>query len=283
MPPVATRRILFLSINYSQPAGGVRTVYRHVEILRRHGFQASVLHGGGSEKLFFDTTADVIKVEDGFEFRADDILVVNEDRKECLDFASQISVTKVLFCQNQFFVFEGLREGRSYADIGITHYLTGSAWMSRVMSELFGMPEVPVIRYAIDSARFYPEAKKRQIACMPRKNPVAAKFIRRAFRERYPEFDDVGWREISGVTEAEAAACLRESAIFLSLSRYEGLGLPPLESMASGCLVVGFPGDGGKEYASEANGFWVEQEDLMRCVDALAEAARVLSVRPGTL
>ena len=272
----STRRILFVSINYSQPAGGVRTVYRHVEILRRHGFQASVLHAGGEDQVFFDTDAHVIRVADGITFRPDDILVVNEDRKECLDFAGQVDLTKVLFLQNQFFMFEGLREGMVYGDLGITHYLTGSAWMAGVMVELLGLPEVPIIRYAIDKKRFYPEPKQRKIAFMPRKNPIGARFIRRAFQQRYPEFANIEWDEITGLTEAEAARRLRESAIFLSLSRMEGLGLPPLEAMSSGCLPLGFAGDGGKEYMTEQNGLWVEQEDMMGCVYALAEAVRVL-------
>ena len=250
----STRRILFVSINYSQPAGGVRTVYRHVEILRRHGYQASVLHAGGQDEVFFDTSAHVIRVADGITFRPDDILVVNEDRKESLDFAGTVNLTKVLFLQNQFFMFEGLREGMIYSDLGITHYLTGSAWMARVMVELLGLREVPIVRYAIDKERFHPEAKQRKIAVMPRKNPIGARFIRRAFQQRYPEFADVEWEEITGLPEAESARRLRESAIFLSLSRMEGLGLPPLEAMSSGCLPVGFAGDGGKEYMTEKNG-----------------------------
>ena len=272
----STRRILFVSINYSAPVGGVRTIYRHVEILRRHGFQASVFHVGGPDDVFFDTDAPVIRAVDGIEFRPDDILVVNEDRKESLEFAGTINLTKVLFLQNQFFMFLGLQEGKLYSDLGIKHYLTGSAWMARIMVELLGLPEVPVIRYAIDKERFYPQAKQRKIAFMPRKTPIAAQFIRRAFQQRYPEFAAVEWEEITGLPEAEAAGRLRESAIFLSLSSLEGLGLPPLEAMSSGCLPVGFAGDGGKEYMTSMNGLWVEQDDMMACVHALAEAVRVL-------
>jgi hypothetical protein len=272
----STRRILFMSVNYSNPAGGVRTVYRHAEILRRHGFQASVLHVGGPDQLHFETNAHVIRATDNPPFREDDILVVNEDRRECLDFAASINLTKVLFLQNHFFMFEGLPEGLGYGDIGITHYLIGSAWMARAMEELLGLEDVPVVRYAIDKAQFFPEAKRRKIAYMPRKLPLAARFIRRAFRQRYPEYADIEWEEISGLPEAEAARRLRQSAIFLALGRTEGLGLPPLEAMSSGCLPVGFPGDGGKEYMTAENGFWVEQEDMMACVHALAEAVRVL-------
>ncbi len=67
------------------------------------------------------------------------------------------------------------------------------------------------------------------------------------------------WAVIQNKSEAEVAAIMGQAAIFLSLSRFEGLGMTTLEAMASGCLVVGFTGIGGREYASRTNGFWVER------------------------
>ena len=39
-----------------------------------------------------------------------------------------------------------------------------------------------------------------------------------------------------------------ESLLFLSFGYPEGCPLPPAEAMASGCLVVGYHGQGGQEY-----------------------------------
>ena len=47
-----------------------------------------------------------------------------------------------------------------------------------------------------------------------------------------------------------------ESALFLSLSRFESLGLTTLEALASGCIVAGFTGFGGRDYATACNGWW---------------------------
>src|SRR5882672_2072883 len=44
----------------------------------------------------------------------------------------------------------------------------------------------------------------------------------------------------------------------------------PLEAMASGCIVVGFHGYGGLEYATPENGFWFPSDHLEEVVDALA-------------
>jgi glycosyltransferase involved in cell wall biosynthesis len=62
---------------------------------------------------------------------------------------------------------------------------------------------------------------------------------------------------------------LSESAIYFSTSLYEGFGLPPIEAMACGCIVVGFHGGGGLEYASSENGYWCEEGDIIECVRTL--------------
>jgi len=73
---------------------------------------------------------------------------------------------------------------------------------------------------------------------------------------------------------------MSESTIFLSLQRFEGFGLPALEAMAAGCLVVGFAGDGGWEYADHTNGIWIPEDDLEAAADGLAAA--VAGLRSAT-
>jgi glycosyltransferase involved in cell wall biosynthesis len=40
--------------------------------------------------------------------------------------------------------------------------------------------------------------------------------------------------------------------------------------MASGCIVVGYTGYGGLEYANSQNGFWFSPEQLEEVVDTIA-------------
>jgi hypothetical protein len=53
---------------------------------------------------------------------------------------------------------------------------------------------------------------------------------------------------IQNKNEAGVIAALKESAIFLSFCESEGCPLPPLEAALSGNLVVGYTGEGAKEY-----------------------------------
>jgi glycosyltransferase involved in cell wall biosynthesis len=104
-------------------------------------------------------------------------------------------------------------------------------------------------------------AKTLQVAFMPDKRPKEAPVVYSLFRQLYPGFDAVPWVPISGMSRRDCAAVMAQSAVFASFSSLEGLGLPPLEAMASACLVCGFDGHGGSDYAGPENGLWVKEGD----------------------
>src|SRR5262249_4633200 len=74
----------------------------------------------------------------------------------------------------------------------------------------------------------------------------------------------------------EIAQRLGESTLYLSLARFESFGLSTLEALASGCLVAGFTGLGGRDYATAQNGFWAAEDDCLECVDQLTRAVRLM-------
>lgn len=81
-----------------------------------------------------------------------------------------------------------------------------------------------------------------------------------------------------GLSEADVAARMKETDIFLAISPHEALGLPPLEAMCAGCCVVGFPGIGGFEFMRHGDtAHVVPNED----VGALAEAIQFVFARPS--
>jgi hypothetical protein len=58
------------------------------------------------------------------------------------------------------------------------------------------------------------------------------------------------WRvvPIDGLNEDGVAELLQRSKIFMSFSHFEGCPLPPLEAALSGNQVIGYTGQGAKEY-----------------------------------
>jgi glycosyltransferase involved in cell wall biosynthesis len=109
---------------------------------------------------------------------------------------------------------------------------------------------------------------------MPRKLPEHIAKVREVFTRTHPE---VTWVEIDRVSETEVARRLSESAFFLSTQQWEGCPLPPLEAMACGCLVAGYPGTGhfSHPYARQVNGFWAREMDPLSAARQLGRAVQV--------
>jgi glycosyltransferase involved in cell wall biosynthesis len=122
----------------------------------------------------------------------------------------------------------------------------------------------------IDRDIFFPRTKVMQIAVVPRKLPVEARFIQKLFKLKYAHLSSIPWQFIESKTEAETAETFGTSSILLALNARESFGLVPIEAMASGCIVVGFHGYGGLEYATPENGYWFSPEYMEEVADALA-------------
>jgi glycosyltransferase involved in cell wall biosynthesis len=63
--------------------------------------------------------------------------------------------------------------------------------------------------------------------------------------------------------QIEVASILGESLVFLSFGYPEGFGLPAAEAMASGCVVVGFHGGGGREFFRTDFCYPIAQGDIV--------------------
>jgi glycosyltransferase involved in cell wall biosynthesis len=125
-------------------------------------------------------------------------------------------------------------------------------------------PALPVhrVRLCINPSLFFPAPKKRQIAVMPRKNMEDLKQVLNALALR-GALD--GWQvvAIDGFTEAQTAAALRDSAVYLSTSSPEGFGLSPCEALACGCEVIGYHGEGGKEFLLPEFSYPIQVGDII--------------------
>ena len=86
---------------------------------------------------------------------------------------------------------------------------------------------------------------------MPRKNAYHAQILLHLLRNSLPKPWKVG--PIDNLSETGVANILSKSRIFLSFSLLEGLAIPPLEASLCGNFVIGYTGEGCKEYWSEPN------------------------------
>ena len=109
------------------------------------------------------------------------------------------------------------------------------------------------VNISVDNKKYYCSEgifknKENLITYMPRKKKNNSEMLLFILNQLLPK----NWKieSIDNLTELEVANFFRKSKIFLSFSELEGLGLPPIESALCGNHVIGYTGEGGKEFWS---------------------------------
>jgi glycosyltransferase involved in cell wall biosynthesis len=267
-------RIIFFSPPADVINGGIKYLFRMVETLSGFGHDAVVIEEFERRPVWFPSTVPIVG-QSALEPRADQIYVLPEDQTHMLTPFRDWPQRKVVYCQNHFYSTYRLGDLQDYADYGVAHILCSSQTIAAHARMRHPRLKAHIIPYSIDTAMFRPAAKHDRIAFMPRKRSVEAAFIRDTFRFQYPQFRSWQWQELNNLGENDIARAMSEAKVFLSLSRLEGFGLTPLEAMAAGCVVAGFTGIGGREYATDANGFWAAEDDFPACVAHIAAAVEL--------
>ena len=299
------------------PVGGIRVIYRHVDLLNRNGFEAFVLHHYHpfrctwfenetpvAHEVRYPDSSGALPTRAGrralkalgrprsidplpvLELGADDILVLPEVMPAVPEL--EADVPKVIFNQNAYLTLAPYPldvdpEALVYARPEVLGAIVVSEDSRRYLEPLFPELRIRRVHYGIDPQLFaFERDKKRQLAYMPRKNPLDLDQV--LLRLRLTGRLD-GWEvvEIAGSSEQETAAVLRESAVFLSSGHPEGFGLPAAEAMSAGCVVVGYHGYGGREFLTEDHGFPIEVGDVVTFADTVARVLDELEREPAAL
>jgi len=281
--------VYYLAPDQAAPRGGVRMLYRHVDLLNGCGHDAAVLHTqSGFRCEWFANTTSTTSAGKAI-LGPDDILVVPEFYAVGFDLLPR-EPRKIIFNQGAYHTFDhirfaGTQPGWPYSAVeNLVTMLTVSQDSEALLR--FTFPAIPVhrARAVIDGRVFHPAEKPaaRRLAYIPRRRPEEREQLMHILRSRGLL---AGWEllPIEGYTEAQTAELMRGSAIFMSFSDREGFGLPPVEAMASGCYVVGYTGLGGRDYFDPAYSAPVLEGDLLAYAMAIEEAIRTYDRDPETL
>lgn len=273
--------IYYLCPNYPEPSGGIRVVYRHVDLLNEAGRPAAVLHHTDGFRCDWFQNKTVVVGAPSVVLGPADFLVVPEIYGPFLD-RLPTGPRRIAFNQNGYMTFQHVSAATAPAYGGFEAAMTVSEDSADLLRFVFPGLAVEVIPNSIDTELFRPggETRERKLALMPRKRPGDAEMILRLLGTRLR-----GWEmtAIEGRSETETAAMMRAAPIFLALGYREGFGLPAAEAMASGCFVVGFPGFGGRELFDPSFSTAVEDGDVLGAARAVAAAFARYEEEPDQL
>jgi Glycosyl transferases group 1 len=304
------------------PSGGIRVIYRHVDVLVRNGIDAYVLHerrgfrctwfanetpvrawsrrahGGdaqlprriaryarrGLRRAPADRPFLQLLEPASLPLTSDDVLVVPEHFGPHL---AEIApgVPKVVFNQGPSLMYRHYPLVPTGAEAPYRHRdvigaMVASDYGRELLTYAFPGLNVERVRLAIDPALFRPDdVKQPWIAYMPRKNAADAQHVLTTLAAR-GALDGYEVVALDGLSDEETAARLRSSLIFLSLGYQEGFGLPAAEALACGVVVVGYHGNGGREFILPEFAYPVATADLLALATALEAALRLRADDP---
>jgi hypothetical protein len=274
-------KIYVLSTDTNVPCGGIKQLYRHVDVLNNNGFDASIVHSEKSFRCTWFENNTAISCLTDTRMRNSDYLVVPEIfgelfcsarvvgglNKKVKDFISR-SENSVIFNQNCYLTFNGYSTAKN--DVN-PFWTSDSIKATMVVSEdsrvymEHVLPDMRVFRIhnSVDPGLFsYQHEKKKQICFMPRKLKDDVTQVINILKARNA-LRDFDLAPIENRTESEVAAIMKESLIFLSFSYQEGCPIPPIEAMMCGCLVIGYDGRGGREYFDDEVSYRVDGGDII--------------------
>lgn len=287
-------RIYYACFAHQEPRGGIKVIYRHVDLLNRAGLSAFVFHPRERFRVrWFDNDTPIVGPR-ALASRFDpthDYLVLPEDLVAQPEGAVLVEAPgkKVIFNQNVYFGFAPMGTtppARSpYRRHDVEAVFSVSDHNAAILRLAF--PELPVMRLqlGVDPARFAyrPVAQKRMQICAAMKAPVSMLAIRHVLHARSRESSLRGyrWRFLEQLTERQAAKTLADSLVTIFCGVEEGFGLVPLEAMHAGSIVAAFAGGPADEFLPERYRFAPgDITGIVRFVERVATLARD---RPETL
>lgn len=270
--PARQGTIYFLAGNHDLPTGGMRVIYRHVDILNAAGIRAAVLHRRRGFRCTWFKHHTRVTDTDSISVTPSDLLVVSELDVDLLRGLPR-GFPHVVFNQGVHLTW------RRDAEWVTQHYrrsvdLRGVVTVSQHSAELLrhAFPDTPVtvVHPSLDPGLFRlgNAERPRRIGYMPRRGKEDASLALAILRARgLPD----GWEVVPlhNLTPAEVGDALRACRIFLSFAHQEGFGLPAVEAMGCGAYVIGYHGFGGLEHFRAEFSLPIGAGDVLAMVHAV--------------
>lgn len=294
--------IYFICPTNRSASGGVKQMYRQVQILNEAGYNAVILHRKlGKVERWFNAKVSIkynpwLFKRLKYDYRQKKItfskkiflkilkLISHRIEKDAILVFPEIYGPRIhkimpinkriIFNQNCYYTFDHFALDGDYKD---TPYNSTDTVATIVASDdaknyfSYAFPHITTLkmRLGINHDVFSLGTNKRkQICFMPRKLGGDVSQVVNILRlTGLPK--DWSLVSIDNKTESEVATIMKESMIFLSFNFREGFGLPPVEAMACGCYVVGYIGQGGKEYFDPSFTTAVAEGDIIDYVEVV--------------
>jgi hypothetical protein len=246
--------LTFLCPNAKRASGGTKVIYRFVSLINQHSPSnviAQIFHAA-QPSFRCDWHYEGLKFKDNYTFNsANEIYFLHE-----MWAAREAPIMVNKFIAYGILVQGGYLINRKANYEQVEYAYAHALWIICVSQDIedclrFLFPhlahKIVRLHISVDATLFKPANNKENvISYMPRRLKKHAELVLFFLAGHLPSH----WRieAIDGLAPEQVASKLGRSKIFMSFSELEGLGLPPIEAALAGNKVIGYTGQGGKEF-----------------------------------
>ena len=189
------------------------------------------------DNLKFNKKNDFVILPEIFAHLADDLLIKNK-------------IKYGIFVQNGYSIFFTSNQKKLFKAYSKASFiLSYSEDITQCVKLSFPKLKTKIIKikYSIDSKKHNSKIRKKNlITFMSRKLPQHSTQVLFFLKKHLPNNWNI--KDLNNIDEKEVYKNLCLSKIFLAFSNLEGLPLPPVEAAIAGNYVIGYTGEGGKDY-----------------------------------
>ncbi len=236
------------------PTAGVANIYEHVKVLRELGYNAHILHDKNDYKLREDENGIGIAEWLGEEYATlphvsieaqelqvgpADFVVIPEAFASIMKQTSTFPCKRIVFLQSFEYVFEMLEIGENWNTFGINEVVTTNNNLKLYIESIFRNLSTEVIPVSIPD--YFTESSKPKIPTVSisaRDKREILKIVK-VFFQKYPHYQFVSFRDMSGLPRKEFAKELSKSFLGVWIDELSSFGTFPIESMKCNTPVIG--------------------------------------------
>jgi len=278
------KNIIYLCNTEKGASGGAKIIYNHSEIINNFkNFTSEVVHirkkktakwtssikkklniKANSEtgwqfneieplKNFrYDWFSNNVSIKRNLNFnRISDFVILPEIHAHLAeDLLIKNNIKYAIFVQNGYSIsFTNNEKKLNKAYSNARFILSYSEDITKCIQLTFPKLKTKIIKIKVSiqqTKKFKDKNKKNLITYMSRKHPLHSFHVVSFLKKYLPKEWSI--KDLNNINEREVNKNLLNSKIFLAFSNLEGLGLPPLEAALAGNYVIGYTGEGGKDY-----------------------------------
>jgi hypothetical protein len=236
------------------PTAGVANIYEHVKVLRDLGYNAQILHDKNDYKLREDENGmgiaewlgeeyanlPHVSIEDQqLQVGPADFVVIPEAFASIMKQTSTFPCKRIVFLQSFEYVFEMLEIGENWGSFGINDVITTNNNLKLYIESIFRNLSTEIVPVSIPD--YFKENEKPKIPTVSISSRDKREILKivKVFFQKYPHYQFVSFRDMSGLPRKEFASELSKSFLGVWVDELASFGTFPIESMKCNTPVIG--------------------------------------------